>query len=165
VSAEVLVAGVGNIFLGDDGFGVEVARRLAAVPLPRGVRVADFGIRGVHLAFELLDGVRTLVLVDALARGEEPGTVWVLERDAVRTPSAPAAADAHGLDPDTVLATLAGLGGRVDRVLVVGCEPACIEERIGLSEPVARAVDTAVDAVRRLLAEIGGDDPCFDASS
>jgi hydrogenase maturation protease len=165
LSGEVLVAGVGNIFLGDDGFGVEVARRLAGAPLPEGVRVVDFGIRGVHLAFELLDGVRTLVLVDALARGESPGTVWVIERDPECASDPARATDAHGLDPDTVLATLAGLGGRLDRVLVVGCEPACVEEGIGLSEPVARAVDTAVDAVRGLLAEMQGETRCSAASS
>jgi hydrogenase maturation protease len=144
-----LVAGIGNIFLSDDGFGVEVAARLAADPMPDGVRVEDYGIRGVHLAYELLEGYDTLVLVDALPRGEPPGTVTVLEPSMDDLPGA--AMDAHTMDPGTVLATLTQLGGHVDRVLVVGCEPAEVEEGIGLSPPVAAAVDVAAQTVRDLV--------------
>jgi hydrogenase maturation protease len=156
VSGRVLVAGVGNIFLGDDGFGVEVARRLADEELPEGVRVADFGIRGVHLAYELLDGYDTAILVDATPRGGPPGTVYVIEPEPPAAIQAgdPAAAplmDAHAMEPDAVLGLLDVLGGSSVRVLVVGCEPAEVTERIGLSEPVERAVDDAVQMVRELL--------------
>jgi len=150
----VLVAGVGNIFLGDDGFGVEVARRLSAEQLPENVRVADYGIRGVHLAYQLLDGYDTLILVDAVSRGEPPGTVFVIEPDlGLATPlnGVPPAMDAHDLDPASVLGLVRQLGGRIDRVLVVGCEPQRTDERIGLSEPVQRAVDEAARLVRELL--------------
>ena len=157
MSGRVLVAGVGNIFLGDDGFGVEVARRLAAEELPEDVRVADFGIRGVHLAYELLDGYDTAILVDATPRGGPPGTVYVIEPEppAARDVGDPAAAplmDAHAMEPDAVLGLLDVLGGSSVRVLVVGCEPAEVTERIGLSEPVERAVGDAVQMVRELLA-------------
>ena len=111
-----LVAGIGNIFLGDDGFGVEVATRLAAAgPPPDGVTVAEYGIRGVHLAYELLDGYDVLVLVDALPMGEAPGTLAVIEAEPVPTPADPAAApvvDAHSMSPAAVLTALAGLGAR-----------------------------------------------------
>lgn len=164
MSGRVLVAGIGNIFLSDDGFGVEVARRLAAAPMPAGVKVADFGIRGMHLAYELGDGYDTAILVDAAPRGGAPGTVYVIEPDlSAAGPSAAAAAgesplmDAHSMEPTAVLGLLRVLGGNVRRVLVVGCEPATVEEGMGLSEPVARAVDEAVRVVRGLVAEIGAE--------
>ncbi|HWM85380.1 MAG TPA: hydrogenase maturation protease [Kofleriaceae bacterium] len=150
MSDRILVAGVGNIFLGDDGFGVEVARRLAGEELPPGASVCDFGIRGLHLAYQLLDGVDTLILIDALERGEPPGTLYIFEPD-----PAPASAevlfDAHGADPASVLAMVRQLGGSLGRAIVVGCEPGEIVERIGLSEPVELAVDEAVQLVRRLV--------------
>lgn len=155
----VLVACVGNIFLGDDGFGVEVARRLAGERFPEWVRVEDFGIRGVHLAYELLEGYDLLVLVDASPRGEPPGTVYVIEPDlgaAVRPDGVPPVrplVDAHDMEPDSVLALLETLGGKTGRVVVVGCEPEAVEDGIGLSEPVSRAVDRAVDVVRDLIDE------------
>jgi len=150
VSRGVLIAGVGNIFLGDDGFGVEVARRLAESP-PAGTKVEDFGIRGIQLAYELLNGYDALILVDALSRGEAPGTVYVFEPDAaVAAPGT--LLDAHGLDPASVLSLVQRLGGTIGRTLVVGCEPAEIVERIGLSAPVALAVEEAVEVVRRLAA-------------
>jgi len=152
VSGGILVAGVGNVLLGDDGFGVEVARRLAAEPLPEGASVTDFGIRGVHLAYQLLEGYDTLILVDALARGEAPGTLYVMEPDLANL-SARSLVDGHGLDPATVLGMVQVLGATVRRTIVVGCEPADITERIGLSAPVALAVDEAVRLVRRLVGE------------
>jgi hydrogenase maturation protease len=156
MSRGVLVAGLGNIFLSDDGFGIEVANRLATGPLPAGVRVADFGIRGVHLAYELLDGYDGLVLIDAMAMGESPGTVAVIEPDAdgglVPDEEAPVV-DAHSMSPEVVLATLARLGGGVPRVYVVGCQPASLDEDMGLSPPVAAAVDGAVELCRRLINE------------
>jgi hydrogenase maturation protease len=152
MSRRVLVAGVGNIFLGDDGFGVEVARRLAMAALPDGVKVADFGIRGIHLAYELCDGYDTAILVDAAPRGGQPGTVYVIEPDAIANADNPATLlDAHGMQPEAVLGLLNVLGGEVGQVYVVGCEPGSVEERIGLSEPVERAVDEAVRVVRDLL--------------
>jgi hydrogenase maturation protease len=158
----VLVAGIGNIFHSDDGFGSEVARRLITEPMPEGVTVTDFGIRGIHLAYELLDGYDTAILIDATQQGGEPGTIYVIEPDfdAIETDNGLAEAgiqDAHGMDPASVLALLRSLGGGVERLLVVGCEPADVEDGMGLSEPVARAVDEAVRVVRELITEDPGD--------
>ncbi|MDX2850821.1 hydrogenase maturation protease [Streptomyces sp. PA03-3a] len=155
----VLVAGIGNIFLGDDGFGVEVVRRLSGHPLPDGVHVTDTGVRGVHLAYQLLDGYRSVVLVDAVARGGAPGTLHLIEAPPPGTAGpGEALVDGHRMTPDTVLALLdtlsAGTGSpKPSRVLVVGCEPACLEEGIGLSAPVAAAVDEAVRLVVRVIGE------------
>ncbi|MEU2297034.1 hydrogenase maturation protease [Streptomyces antibioticus] len=152
-----LVAGIGNIFLGDDGFGVETARRLTGRPLPPHVEVADIGVRGVHLAYQLLDGYDTLVLVDATARGEAPGTLYTIEYDGPGAGSGGVPPiDGHRMTPDTVLALLdtlcAGTDGRPPRrVLIVGCEPASIEEAIGLSTPVEAAVPRAVELIEELL--------------
>jgi len=156
-SARVLVAGIGNIFLGDDGFGVEVATRMRGHTVPEGARVEDFGIRGVHLAYELLDGYDAVVLVDAVPMGEEPGTIALIEpelSELERGDDVAPTMEAHSMSPAVVLDMLAGLGGRVDRVLIVGCQPASLEEGIGLSEPVAVAVDRAVEAVDELLVEL-----------
>lgn len=159
MSDRVLVAGVGNIFLGDDGFGSEVARRLASEVLPHDVTVTDFGIGGIHLAYELLEGYETAILLDASPRGEEPGTVYVLEADRDETVDAPTdlpvgmagvLADAHAMEPGSVLDMIGALGVST-RVLVVGCEPADVDERIGLSPPVQRAVDEALRVVLELL--------------
>ncbi|MFF4054406.1 hydrogenase maturation protease [Streptomyces sp. NPDC001668] len=152
-----LVAGIGNVFLGDDGFGVETVRRLADRDLPGHIEVVDIGVRGVHLAYQLLDGYDTLVLVDATARGEDPGTLYVIEHDIGGSPSPPAATmDGHRMTPDAVLALLgtlcAGTGGEPPRrVLVVGCEPASVDEGIGLSPPVSDAVPEAVRLIEELL--------------
>lgn len=144
-----LVAGVGNIFLRDDGFGPEVARRLvAAGPVPEGTTVTDFGIRGVHLAYELLDGYDALIIIDAVRRGGEPGTLYVIEPDVSDMSAAPV--DGHDMTPEAVLAVLGGLGGTVGRVLVVGCEPADVGEGIGLSGPVAGALGEAERVVWNL---------------
>jgi hydrogenase maturation protease len=153
----VLVAGIGNIFLGDDGWGVEVVRRLAARPLPEGVRVADFGIRGVHLAFELLEHPDdTIVLVDITPRGGEPGTVYLIEPDLEALANASnGAADAHGMTPDAVFALLRSMGGTPGRVWIVGCEPLTTEEEMGLSPAVEPAVDEAVTRLLELLEREG----------
>ncbi len=155
---KVLVAGIGNIFLSDDGFGVEVARRLAARGgLPAGVEVADVGIRGMHLAYRLLDGYEGLLLIDTVHRDGPPGTVYRLEHD-LDAPTEGEGLDAHGMDPSSVLALLDelaaanGIERPVRRVLVVGCEPAVIEEGMGLSEPVLAAVEPALRTVDDLLA-------------
>ena len=164
MTGRMLIAGVGNIFLGDDGFGVEVATRLASEGLPGWVRVADYGISGMHLAYDLAEGFETTILVDAAPRGGDPGTVYVMELD----PAAPSAAlepgrgipllDGHGMQPDVVFGMLDLLGAEAGRVLLVGCEPASTEERIGLSKPVAAAVDEAVRIVLDLVRAVGADD-------
>ncbi len=161
-AGRTLVAGVGNIFLGDDGFGVETVRALAAHQLPGHVEVVDIGVRGVHLAYQLLDGYDTLVLIDACARGGEPGTLYLIEAGEPGTiaPQGPVL-DGHHMSPDAVLALLdtlcAGTGGTPPRrTLVIGCEPASVEEGMGLTAPVAAAVPEAV----RCILSIVGDDAC-----
>ncbi len=157
MTRRVLVAGIGNIFLSDDGFGVEVANALSARPLPQGCRVADFGIRGVHLAYELLDGYDALVLVDAVPMGEAPGTLAVIEPEADGSDAAvdgSSVVDAHSMSPDVVLATLERLGGILDRIFVVGCQPADLDEGIGLSPDVAAAVVPAAELCVELVAEL-----------
>ena len=155
-----LVAGIGNIFFADDGFGVEVARRLDEREVPAGVQVADFGIRGVHLAYELLDGYDLLVLVDAMSLGEPPGTVAVVEVESDGAEPI-GGLDAHTMTPATVLANLQRLGGHVERIVVVACQPAAIEEGIGLSPAVAAAVDGAADLVLDVLNDslVNGREP------
>jgi hydrogenase maturation protease len=161
MTREVLVAGVGNIFLGDDAFGCEVVRALGGAPLPEGVEVVDFGIRGVHLAYQLLDGYDLVVLVDAAPRGRPPGTVSLLDVDTARIGSTVAAVsagdaallDVHGMAPGAILTTLASLGGRIEHVLVVACEPESVAERLGLSDVVRAAVPHAVRLVQQVVDE------------
>jgi hydrogenase maturation protease len=158
--AKTLVACLGNIFLSDDGFGVEVARRLARYELPDGVRVTDYGIRGMHLAYDLAEGFDSTILVDATQRGGEPGTVYLIEPEPAAPADSPTAEmsllNAHGMQPDLVLSLAGTLGADAGRVLVVGCEPATLEEGIGLSAPVTAAVD---DAVRMVTLLVRGDNP------
>ena len=154
--SRVLVAGIGNVFFGDDGFGVEVARRLGERPQPEGVRVVDFGIRGLDLAYALSDGYDAAILVDALPRGGPPGTLYVLEPEVAAAPTG-TLADTHGLDPARILSLLRTLGDDVPIVRVVGCEPTLVagdEMTMGLSAPVAAAVDGAVTLVEALAAEL-----------
>ncbi|KAA0022206.1 hydrogenase maturation protease [Antrihabitans cavernicola] len=145
----VLVAGIGNIFLSDDGFGPEVLRRMAITPVPERVRIADFGIRGLHLAYELLDGCETLILIDAIPNRGNPGTVHVFEADTGASKSGQF--DAHSMDPGAVLASVRTLGGTMPRTIVVGCEVETVDDGIGLSTAVTAAVPAAVDAVTRTL--------------
>ncbi|GAA3795560.1 hydrogenase maturation protease [Streptomyces phyllanthi] len=162
-SHRLLVAGVGNIFMADDGFGPEAAAALARRPLPDGVHVADFGIRGLDLAYRMLDGYDTVLLLDATPHGQRPGTLSVIEPDLAALP-AEGAPEAHAMDPVKVLALARRLGdGELPRVLVVGCEP---EVRmtgdepdvvVGLSEPVREAVERCVPFVESLIAEILAD--------
>ena len=152
-----LVAGIGNVFLSDDGFGVEAVRRLSRQPVPDDVDIVDTGVRGVHLAYQLLDGYRTLVLVDATARGGAPGTVYRIEDpQPAQEGTGEALIDGHRMTPGAVLSLLdalsAGTGGsRPEQVFVVGCEPAGLDEGMGLSEPVEAAVDEAVRVVLEIL--------------
>lgn len=151
--ARILVAGIGNIFLGDDGFGPEVIRHVT--DLPDDVRVVDYGIRGMHLAYDLLDDWDALVLVDAIPDRGNPGEIRVFEAEA-ESRDAPTGLDAHGMDPAAVFASLRALGGTPPRTVVVGCEVADIGDGIGLSEPVQAAVPDAVRAVESTVAMLGG---------
>jgi hydrogenase maturation protease len=160
MSGKLLIAGVGNIFLGDDGFGVEVAQRLASAELPDWARVVDYGIRGMHLAYDLAGDYNSAILIDATPRGGAPGTIYVIEPD-LGSPMAAAGDDAaddvnpmfnaHGMQPDVVFSMLGMLGAQARHILVVGCEPASVDYGIGLSEPVAAAVDEAVKVVLDLV--------------
>lgn len=152
MSAGVLVACIGNVFLGDDGFGVEVARRLAEGPVPPDVVVTDFGIRGLHLAYALLEPYALAIVVDAVQRGGAPGTLYLLEPEGVGDLTGTTCTDAHGMSLPAVLATTRAMGGTVPRLLLVGCEPACVDEGMGLSDRVTQAVDGAVAMVRDVLA-------------
>jgi len=160
-TARLLVACVGNIFLGDDAFGVEVAQRLAQRPQQEGVRVVDFGIRGLDLAYALLDEYQAVILVDAAPRGGEPGTLYVLEPElgpAVSSSAEMPLIETHNMDPARVLRLAATLGGRVRRLVVVGCEPESSggEEDISpeMSGPVRAAVDEAVLLVESLVVRL-----------
>ncbi|WP_020666465.1 hydrogenase maturation protease [Amycolatopsis nigrescens] len=141
----VLIAGLGNAFLGDDAFGVEVARRLAEAAVPAWVQIADYGIGGMRLACDLLGGYDTTILIDVVPRGGKPGTVSLIEAG-----RSGGSVDAHGMRPDAVFRMLELLGGDAGEVLVVGCEPGHIGQGAELSPPVAAAVDEAV----RLVADL-----------
>jgi hydrogenase maturation protease len=160
MSKRILVAGVGNIFLGDDAFGVEVARALGRRQLPGAVSVKDFGIRGFDLAYTLLDPWEAVIIVDALPRGDAAGTLYVIEPDlaAMGGESADTAINPHGMDPVRVLNLAASLGTIAAQVFVVGCEPNDfgdeIEGRMGLSAPVQAAVEEAANMVVALAARI-----------
>lgn len=153
----VLVAGIGNIFLGDDGFGVEVAQRLARRGVPDGVRVMDAGIRGFDLAFALVGGYDAAVLVDVTRRGGAAGTLYVIEPDRPAAMDA-AVIDTHGMDPVKVLALTGSIGHAPERLYLVGCEPATFgaddDAASGLSPAVAAAVEPAVALVEELVARI-----------
>lgn len=156
-----LVAGIGNIFFGDDAFGSEVARRLLNRPWPPSVHVVDFGIRGLDLAYTLLNSYDTVILIDALERGGPPGTLYVIEPevclsgdDANLVPTA----EGHGAEPARVLQLAARWGARWKRLLLVGCEPGTLEETpTGMSRGVDAAVTEAIRIVERLVQESAGD--------
>ncbi|CAN5205905.1 hydrogenase maturation protease [soil metagenome] len=146
----MLVAGIGNLFCGDDGFGPEVVRRLVASGgLPPGVRAVDYGIRGMHLAYDLLDGYEALVLVDAIPGDGAPGEVQVLQVG--EEDLGAGQFDPHGMAPVAVLASLGDLGGQLPPTYVVGCRPVDVEEGIGLSEPVEQAIPAAIEAIHLLI--------------
>jgi hydrogenase maturation protease len=162
----ILVAGIGNIFLGDDAFGVEVVRRLAGLKLSESVRVSDFGIRGFDLAYALQDGYETTILLDVCPHGQAPGTLYVIEPDlkALDDPEAPqAVVEAHAMNPMNVLRMAKAMNIDVKNVLLVGCEPETLggeEGQMGLSAPVEAAVDEAVKLVGSLVNRIlNGDGP------
>jgi hydrogenase maturation protease len=156
----ILVAGIGNIFLGDDAFGVDVAQRLVGHALPERVKVIDFGIRGFDLAYALLDGSDVTILVDACPRGGTPGTLYVIEPDLSALNSQEpeqSAVDAHSMNPMNVIRMAKSMGGELKKILIVGCEPATLgpeEGQMGLSEPVAAMVDEAVKTIESLIEKI-----------
>jgi hydrogenase maturation protease len=155
MSARVLVAGIGNIFLGDDAFGVEVVRRLLARHQPEGVVVKDFGIRGLDLAYAMMEPWDLVILVDAISRGEAAGTLFVLEPELDNNGSH-STPDAHAMTPEKVLELVKSLGGQVPRTLVLGCEPAQLggeEGCIGLSNIVEASLEVAIKEVDRLVTE------------
>jgi hydrogenase maturation protease len=157
----ILIAGIGSIFDGDDAFGVEVVRLLAPRAWPEDVRIVDFGIRGLDLTYALLDEPDAAILVDAVPRGGAPGALYVLEIDPEVVPDAVGALmDAHALDPWKVLQTVKSLGGRLQRVYLVGCEPRPLgpdDMDMELSEPVRAALGEAVAAIEALVDKIRGE--------
>ncbi|EEF63105.1 hydrogenase maturation protease [Pedosphaera parvula] len=162
MSKRILIAGVGNIFFGDDAFGVETARQLMQCPLPESVRVIDFGIRSHDLAYTITDGYDIVILVDATARGAEPGTVYLIEADVndLREPDHEMA-NAHSLNPAGVLQMVSSLGGWSGRLYIVGCEPAVLETEdgeIGLSTRVQAAVPKAIEMIRLLLGDLAREE-------
>jgi hydrogenase maturation protease len=160
---KILIACVGNIFLGDDGFGVEVARRLASQSLPPEVSVKDFGIRGFDLAYALMDPTDLTILVDACSRDDAPGTVYLIEPDPIEEDSPRTALELHGMNPMNVLRMVKILGGTPGRILIVGCEPAELgsdnDGQLGLSEPVQAAVEEAIALIESLVSKVLQGEP------
>jgi hydrogenase maturation protease len=156
----ILVAGIGNIFLGDDGFGCEVLKRLMGRTWPDSVRLVDFGIRGFDLAYALLDGYDVTVFVDATPRGGRPGTIYIIEPDLTELDQLSQhelMVETHGMNPMKVLAMVKSMGGSFKRIVLVGCEPATFgpeEGQMGLSDVVDGAVDEAVNVVESLVAGV-----------
>jgi hydrogenase maturation protease len=152
-ATRILVAGIGNVFLGDDGFGVEVVRRLGERPLPTGVRVVDFGIRGIDLTYALLENYERVILVDTIQRGGEPGSLYLVEPGTLPPGEA---MQTHEMAPAKALAAARMLGPVTAQVLLVGCEPESFgteeDPRMGLSARIAAAVDGAVALVESLAA-------------
>jgi hydrogenase maturation protease len=162
----ILVAGIGNIFLGDDAFGVEVVRRLSDVQLPESVRVTDFGIRGFDLAYALQDGYETTILVDACPHGEVPGTLYVIEPDLKALDDPEAVVEAHAMNPMNVLRMARAMNIKVKNVLLLGCEPETLggeEGQMGLSAAVEAAVDHAVKLLESIINRILNGDR-FDSN-
>jgi hydrogenase maturation protease len=155
--SRVLVAGIGNIFFGDDAFGCEVAAQLAKRSWPDGVNIVDFGIRAYDLAYAIMDGYEATVLIDAAPRGEKAGTVYLIELDADKVEiCGDEIADAHSLTPVRVLQLIRALGGRAKNLYLVGCEPARLdgEGLIGLSEEVRGAVPVALKMIEKIIADL-----------
>jgi hydrogenase maturation protease len=155
MNPSILVAGVGNIFLGDDAFGVEVVQRIARRPLPEHVRVMDFGIRSYDLAYALMEPWNLTILVDAVSRGEAPGTLYAIQPELPSEEPASIDIDAHSMNPVSVIQLVRALGGNVGRMVVVGCEPQNVDAdeagALGLSEAVEAAVDGAIRLIEELI--------------
>jgi hydrogenase maturation protease len=157
----ILVAGIGNSWLRDDGFGGEVVKRLEARELPEGTVVLDFGTGGLDLAYEVMRGYDALVLVDVSRQGGEPGTLYVMEASEEEVEAGiedGQVINPHAMDPQTVLRFVKTIGAWPGKVVVIACEPAQVEEMgLGLSDEVARAVDGAVDLVAKTVGELQDD--------
>ena len=154
---KILVAGVGNIFLGDDAFGVEMIQRLRATPLSPEVTLTDFGIRSFDLAYAMADGYDVIILLDAISRGESPGTVSLIEPEVQGFGDRGQPLDAHSTNPQRALQMAAALGGQLGRLYLLGCEPAVLETedgQIGLSEQVEAAIPNAIQMLLTLLQEL-----------
>jgi hydrogenase maturation protease len=150
----ILIAGIGNIFMGDDAFGSVVARRLAQRSWPDGVRVMDFGIRSLDLTYELLDPHDAVILVDVVPRGGAPGTLYVIEPE-VAPSTTDITMEGHTMNPVEVLRMAAALGGPVQRIFLVGCEPGSVEEmQDGLTDAVRRAADEAIALIESLVGDL-----------
>jgi hydrogenase maturation protease len=164
----ILVAGIGNIFLGDDAFGVEVIRQMAGRKFPAGVRVVDFGIRGLDLTYALLEEYDAAIVVDAMPRGQAPGTLYVIEPEAPdpapsgESPENDLLIETHGMHPAKVLRLVAAMGGKLRQVLVVGCEPMPFDPEVDmemkLSAPVAAAIPEAIKMIESLVEKFLSDD-------
>lgn len=153
----ILIAGIGNIFLGDDGFGVAVAQRLSQRKQPDGVRVVDFGIRSFDLVYALLDGYDVTIFIDATTRGGPPGTVYTIEPDLSEIDNEPIEVEAHVMNPVRVLRMVRAMGGDPGRILLIGCEPETLgpeEGALGLSGPVESAVERTIGLVESLVAKL-----------
>ncbi|MEO8111571.1 MAG: hydrogenase maturation protease [Ginsengibacter sp.] len=154
----VMIAGVGNMFMKDDGFGGAVIKKMSDKTFPEGVEIKDFGTGGLKLAYDLMKGYDGLILLDASQRGEEPGTLYVIEPEENSIESNledGGPIDPHGSDPATILRFVKGIGAWPGKVLIVACEPVAVDDfEIGLSEPVNEAVDKAVDLIDELLKDI-----------
>jgi hydrogenase maturation protease len=152
----ILVAGIGNIFFGDDAFGCEVALELSRRPLPENVRVIDYGIRSYDLAYALMDNYAATIMVDAVPRGQEPGTVYLIEPDLDNLPG-DQAPDGHSMNPVSVLQLARALGAEPRNIYLVGCEPSVLDSEdgaMGLSENVQAAVIPAVEIIEKLLLDL-----------
>jgi hydrogenase maturation protease len=155
----ILIAGIGNIFLGDDAFGIEVVKRFANRALPDGIRVIDYGIRGFDLTYALIDGADFTILVDACPRGGAAGDLYIVEPDlaSLGDAEALAAGDAHGMNPMNVIRVAQAMGGPLKKILLLGCEPETFgpeEGKMGLSESVASAVERAIPLLESVVSRI-----------
>lgn len=156
----ILVAGIGNIFFGDDAFGCEVAAQLMCRPLPEGVRVIDFGIRSYDLAYAMMDGPDVTIFIDTISRGQSPGTIYLIEPDQkILDNVSGEVANAHSMNPVRVLQLIRSLGGEPGRLYLVGCEPAVLELEdgaMGLSQPVQAAIPKALEMIDSLIRDLLG---------
>lgn len=165
---KILIAGIGNIFHGDDGFGCEVLRQLDPRSLPAGVTARDFGIRSYDMAYAIVDGHDVVIMVDAASRGQPPGTVYLIEPDLNRLEALEqSAVDAHAMNPVAVLQLAKSLGGIKAAIYLVACEPAVLESEDGqmeLSEPVRQAVPQALAMIDSLVKQIFDDKQTVNAA-
>lgn len=164
---KILLAGIGNVFQGDDAFGCEVIRQLDARSLPAGVTVRDFGIRSYDLAYALTDDYEAIVLIDAAGRGEPPGTLYLIEPDLPAARGWPVAVDPHAMNPVAVIQMAQSLGGVKGKLFLVACEPGELggdEGQLGLSAKVQQALPGALDMVRALLNDLAGRKASDDAN-